>query len=135
MINKYLSELDTFISTDRTILDVDVVRRDIRETGMEKTALYRYRLKLNDNSLVELTERLVEEKGQLRVTKYRFHWQDRSGKLIKRWDNAPHHPEIDSFPHHLHDGSESVVIQHQHCSAVSILMDIVEQVQPILKDL
>ena len=126
MINKYLSELDTFISTDRTILDVDVVRRDIRETGMEKTALYRYRLKLNDNSLVELTERLVEEKGQLRVTKYRFHWQDRSGKLIKRWDNAPHHPEIDSFPHHLHDGSESVVIQHQHCSAVSILMDIVE---------
>jgi hypothetical protein len=24
--------------------------------------------------------------------------------MIVRWDNAPHHPEIQSFPHHKHVG-------------------------------
>lgn len=25
-------------------------------------------------------------------------------RLITRWDNAPHHPEIETFPHHIHEG-------------------------------
>jgi hypothetical protein len=33
---------------------------------------------------------------------YSFHWQKESGELIMRWDNAPHHQEIRSFPHHVH---------------------------------
>jgi len=48
-----------------------------------------------------MTERILEERGGLTTTKYRYHWQTGSGKLIKRWDNAPHHPEIDTFPDHL----------------------------------
>jgi len=31
---------------------------------------------------------------------YAYHWQDAQGKLISRWDNAPHHPEIKTHPHH-----------------------------------
>ncbi len=30
---------------------------------------------------------------------YSFHWQDEEGKLIARWDNAAHHPEIRTYPH------------------------------------
>lgn len=26
--------------------------------------------------------------------------------LIMRWDNAPHHREIETFPHHVHEGAE-----------------------------
>lgn len=33
---------------------------------------------------------------------YSYHWQDDSGNLIFRWDNAPYHPDIVTFPHHLH---------------------------------
>ena len=33
---------------------------------------------------------------------YSFHWQDSQGKLIIRWDNAPHHKHIKTFPHHKH---------------------------------
>lgn len=103
MINSYLRNLDALITAAAVVAEVKVIRRDIRDTGLEKIALYRYRLKLKDASTVELTERLVEEQGQLSVTKYRFYWQNESGKLIKRWDNAPHHPEIITFPDHLHD--------------------------------
>ena len=109
MINTYLNDLDAFISANDAVANVDVLRRDIRDTGLEKTALYRYRLKLKDGSIVELTERIIEEKGKFNTTKYRFHWQNKSGELIKRWDNAPHHPEINSFPDHLHDIATSPI--------------------------
>ena len=36
--------------------------------------------------------------------KYRYHLQNAEGTLVSRWDNAPHHPEVPSFPHHIHDG-------------------------------
>jgi hypothetical protein len=36
------------------------------------------------------------------ISKYSFHWQDVAGNLICRWDNAPHHPELDNFPYHAH---------------------------------
>lgn len=33
---------------------------------------------------------------------YTFHWQTADGKLRKRWDNVPHHKDVDTFPNHLH---------------------------------
>jgi len=33
---------------------------------------------------------------------YSFHWQKESGELIMRWDNAPHHQDNRTFPHHVH---------------------------------
>lgn len=38
---------------------------------------------------------------------YSYHWEQRAVRgLIHRWDNAPDHPEIETFPHHFHDGAE-----------------------------
>jgi hypothetical protein len=31
---------------------------------------------------------------------------DADNRLIFRYDNAPHHPEVASFPHHKHLGLE-----------------------------
>jgi len=41
------------------------------------------------------------------------------GKLRKRWDNAPHHKEVETFPYHIHIGRkvsphESVDIFNAH---------------------
>jgi hypothetical protein len=45
---------------------------------------------------------------------YSFHWEQRAVRgLIHRWDNAPDHPEIESFPHHFHDGKENNIISSQ----------------------
>ncbi|MDA4134240.1 MAG: DUF6516 family protein, partial [Thaumarchaeota archaeon] len=30
-------------------------------------------------------------------------------KMMVRWDNAPHHPELESFPHHKHLGRRAEV--------------------------
>lgn len=33
---------------------------------------------------------------------YSFHWQKATGELLNRWDNAPHHSDIETYPHHVH---------------------------------
>jgi len=33
---------------------------------------------------------------------YSYHWQTKEGKLIVRWDNAPHHKHLQTYPHHKH---------------------------------
>lgn len=48
--------------------------------------------------------------------------------MIKRWDNAPHYPQISSFPDHLHDGSEQTVIPHAPISALDALEFILGKV-------
>jgi len=42
--------------------------------------------------------------------KYAYHWQDKSGRLLVRWDNAPHWPEIETYPHHKHVDNEKNVL-------------------------
>lgn len=43
---------------------------------------------------------------EIKRLKYRYHLQTLKGKLLARWDNAPHHPEVKSHPDHLHTGNE-----------------------------
>jgi hypothetical protein len=125
MIEDYLREIDELISSATEVIDVELVRRSVWDTGLEKVALYRYRLSMSDGSLLEVTERLVEEKETLFIKKYRYHWQNRNGQVIMRWDNAPHHPEIESFPHHLHDGSETNVVRHSEISGLDALGKVI----------
>ncbi len=33
---------------------------------------------------------------------YSYHWQKANGDLIIRWDNAPHHKSLKTFPHYKH---------------------------------
>jgi hypothetical protein len=41
---------------------------------------------------------------------YSYHWERRRQRgRMYRWDNAPHHPNADTFPDHLHDGDESSI--------------------------
>ena len=126
-----MQNLDNLIFAADEIIDGEIIRRTVWDTGLEKIGLYRYKIYFSDGSLLEMTERLVEEKDELIVTKYRFHWQDKEGKLIKRWDNAPHHPEIDTFPHHLHEGIDDKVLPYSMISGLEVLSEIIDAVAEI----
>ncbi|MEK7730197.1 MAG: DUF6516 family protein [candidate division KSB1 bacterium] len=66
----------------------------------EATAKYlKCRAELLDGSSLHVIESSVFGKN-----KYSYHWQEAQNQLIIRWDNAPHHPQIKSFPHHRHEG-------------------------------
>lgn len=45
---------------------------------------------------------------------YAYHWERRRQRgKIYRWDNAPHHPEVNTFPDHLHAGDEQTILASQ----------------------
>ncbi len=58
--------------------------------------------------------------------KYSFHWQDKDGNLVARWDNAMHWKNIDTFPHHKHEGDAV------YASKEVILEEILEHIKNIL---
>jgi hypothetical protein len=39
---------------------------------------------------------------------YHWEWRRQTGRMY-RWDNAPHHPQVITFPAHFHDGNEATV--------------------------
>jgi hypothetical protein len=129
MIEEYLRQLDELFSTSPAVHDVEIVRRSMRDTELEKVLNYRYRITLADGGLVEMTERVLEVRGTLAVTKYRHYWQNSNGKLIKRWDNAPHHPAIETFPPHLHEGDEDRVVSHPAITGLEALQRILAEVE------
>ncbi|MDV3103382.1 toxin-antitoxin system TumE family protein [Thermococcus waiotapuensis] len=58
------------------------------------------RAELADGSVLYIREFVSEEDYN-----YSFQWQ-KDGRLTIRWDNAPHHRDVETFPHHKHVGSQ-----------------------------
>src|SRR4029453_8867778 len=129
MLEEYLRQIEELLSSSPVVRDVEIVRRTVRDTALEKILNYRYRVMLADGGFVEMTERVLEVQGTLEMTKYRHHWQDGNGVLIKRWDNAPHYRAIDTFPHHLHDGAEDRVVSHPSTTGLEVLQHILEEIE------
>lgn len=58
------------------------------------------------------TELFIREYMSVREEKYSYHWQENDGKLITRWDNAPHQ-QVKTFPHHKHFSDGTVVESYE----------------------
>ena len=54
------------------------------------------------------TELYIREYMSIGEENYSYHWQGKDGKLITRWDNAPHQ-KVKTFPHHKHLSTGTVV--------------------------
>ncbi len=72
-------------------------RSDLSKTNVK--------LILKDNSVLFIREIIIDNV----LFDYSYHWQSANGLLIIRWDNAPHYPKLQTFPHHKHIRSESNV--------------------------
>ncbi len=74
----------------------------VQETVPRREGIIEGRLRFWDGSLLEFIEVLVENGLILIKTDYAYHYQDVDEHLVFRYDNAPHHPEIITHPHHKH---------------------------------
>jgi hypothetical protein len=61
---------------------------------------YRIAVNLADGSSLHAREFFNPEERH-----YSFHWQTAAGEMILRWDDAPHHRDLATFPYHLHEGA------------------------------
>jgi len=95
-----------------------------REEAVGDVGYFRVRCILLDGSELQLAERIRAIGEALAVEKYSFHWQRRDGTAICRWDNAPHHRDLTTFPHHIHEGGDGEARDHVPVDAFEILSEI-----------
>ena len=89
----------------------------------------RVRVELTNRDFVELAEYFTVQTGIIAVQRYRHQWMDGAQQILKkRWDNARHHPHLENFPHHVHDGNESNVIPGTAMRIVDVLTYLEEAI-------
>ncbi|MDY6774160.1 MAG: DUF6516 family protein, partial [Candidatus Nanohaloarchaea archaeon] len=121
MIRDYFSRVENEISRVPMVIEVSF------DTTVIDTDLgyWKATLTFRDGSELHMFE-FVAGNGELEVDKYRYHMQDYAHDLLFRYDDAAHHPEIDTYPDHKHlpDG----VNPSQKPSLEQVLDEAVEKV-------
>ncbi len=83
---------------------------------------FKMKLRLIDGSSLRIWEKKFEDSLQ----RYSYYWLDELDNLIIGWDNAPHHPDIETFPDHKHVGKDSLASKDK-------LIDILKYIANRLK--
>ncbi len=65
-------------------------------------AQYKAIVQLVDGSRLHINEVWIANA----LHKYAYYRLTPTGALLQGWDNAPHHPHISTYPHHIHTPSE-----------------------------
>lgn len=63
------------------------------------------------------------------IRKYSYHWQDADGNCIVRWDNAPHHQAITTFPFHKHVGEQETITESPPMKLNAVLDSISKSIK------
>ena len=95
MIIRYLEKVRKIIAKLEWLIDRETFEIEYDEdTDM---GIIGGRLTFKDGSIFHFKEVLLQEKRH-----YRFHYINKENNLIFRFDSAPHHKEIKTFPYHVH---------------------------------
>jgi hypothetical protein len=100
----YLNAVEQAVSSLSNVY----VEHYVEEILTAKRANLRIRLRFATGCLLELNEAVIVEADKLVSLDYRYHCQDAQNRLLFRYDNAPHFPELASFPHHKHLPDETI---------------------------
>lgn len=94
-IEQYFNKIVNFLKFHPMVKDVSVERILVtRNMGYLKATV----------TFVDDSQLWIREfvNGKLRKIGYAYHYQNIDGKLVFRYDNAPHHVNVSTFPHHKH---------------------------------
>jgi hypothetical protein len=120
MLNRHLHRLyDSIISRGY----VEIERLDFDELP-GRQGIIEGRLKFHDGSLLDFDEVVLLRDEQIVKLRYAYHYQNESGAVIFRYDNAPHYPTIITYPHHKHVDSG---VEPAHAPDLSEVLHEIEQ--------
>lgn len=110
--------MNDILLTINTFEDIIIETQILTQRQDNRIMEFKGRLKLTDNSILEITEIFVFD---ISKRKYSFQWMDENYDLKIRWDNAPHHRQIITFPHHKHIEQEENIYESQETTVEEIL--------------
>ncbi len=115
---EYVLELRAQLTIDPLIQAFDVVE----ERVWSDRGYVRVRLTLCNGDFVEAAEYFTSDGEQLVTQRYRYQWMDAVRRVLrKRWDNVPHHPDLPTFPDHVHVNDDQHVEPSTPLSIMALL--------------
>jgi hypothetical protein len=94
-IKQYFDSLKQLITSDPYFISMEI----LREESNMASGFIQLKVQLIKNASLRIFEYFEESKG---VHTYRYQLLDDQNNPIIRWDNAPHHRNLSTFPHHYH---------------------------------
>lgn len=97
----------------------------LKERATRTDGYLRLRATLVNGDFLELVEAFEGGASEIVVVDYRHQWMDAAqSQLRRRWDGAPHHPELSEFPHHVHVENENNVVPGHPMSILAVLDEL-----------
>ena len=118
MIRDYFGEVEKKLEEIKWLIKKKTIEFNLIS---EEMGTIKGKIVFVNNYALDFRELVSEEH-----TDYRFHFMNGNNRLISRWDTAPHHKEITTFPFHLHT-PEGV----RECDKVN-LIDVVDIVKALI---
>ncbi|MBI1939231.1 MAG: hypothetical protein HYS25_14070 [Ignavibacteriales bacterium] len=111
-IDEYFESIDILLNNPLFIkIEIKKEKKSIN------TALLVGKITLSNFSEFHFME-YIESDSRTAVVTYRYHYQTKNKELIFRYDNAPHHEEIKTFPHHKHTATKVIDTKQKTLSEV-----------------
>lgn len=119
ILSRYLEDIEAVVKR----LEGAYVERYEEEILASNRISVRIRIRFITGYLFELNEAAIVEANQFRRLNYRYHFQDRQNNLVFRYDNTPHFPDLESFPHHKH--LRNNVVSSEEPSVIKVIEEAV----------
>ena len=97
MINRYFKKVKDKIDEYNHIISDSNTNE---KTYSEKRGFIGGKVNFSDDSRLDFAE--VKDVEIEEKIKYRYHYMNSDNEMKFRYDNAKHHPDIETFPHHKH---------------------------------
>lgn len=115
-----MQQILQYLKTSKVVISFEIL--DSRKNlGGIKSDYIRIKAALIDGSELHIKEYRTREQRS-----YSYHWQV-GLNMIMRWDNAPHHVNIPTYPHHVHtpkvEPSNNIELQ----SVLVLLENLIER--------
>ncbi len=103
-IADYFSSIERSLSQYTSITSIEII--EILASD-EFNGMLQCRVHFWDNSFLNIHETVSTELGYPVRVVYAYSYI-REEQCVFRYDNAPHHPDIITYPHHKHIGEEKI---------------------------
>jgi len=97
MINKYIKKVENSIEKFDYIIEEKIINSNILT---EKSGTIDGEIFFTDSSYLNFMEVII--KSEFKKEKYKYQYMNENNELIFRYDNAKHHKELKTYPHHKH---------------------------------
>lgn len=117
MITQYFADFGNIVNGLDFVLNSEIHLRKINDfLGVIEGKL------TFENGVLDILEVIKLTDNQISKKKYKYQFRSLSGEMIFRYDNAPHHQNVATFPHHKH--LETVIIESIEPEIAQILTEI-----------